>query len=46
LEFLDGNAAFHLEADIDQRQVFLDGYDDPFDHHAFLEAVGGESLVQ
>ncbi len=34
-EFLQRNAAFHLEADVDDREVLLEGDHDALDHRAF-----------
>ena len=45
-ELAHGNAAFHLQADVDHRQVLLDGGDDAL-HDAALEGIVlGQRLAQ
>jgi hypothetical protein len=45
-EFLEGDAALGLQADIDHGEVVLDGDDGALDDGAFLRALGLEALFQ
>ena len=45
-EFLEGNAAFGLEPDVDNRNVLLDGDDGTFDDIAFLKRGPRKGLVK
>ena len=45
-EFLEGDAAFGLQADIDHGEVVLDGDDGALDDGAFLGRLGLEALLQ
>ncbi len=45
-ELAHGHAAFHLEADVDHRQVLLDGGDDALDDAALEGIVLGQRLAQ
>jgi hypothetical protein len=46
LEFLEGNAAFGLQTDVDDGDVFFDGNDDSLDDGAFQGIILAIALVE